>query len=47
MWVNHRVTLAAATGAVGALLAAGVALAPAAVASTPASFVGGLASPRS
>jgi len=41
MWFNHRVTLAAAAGAVGALLAAGVALAPAAGASTPASFVGG------
>jgi hypothetical protein len=41
MWVNHRVTLAAATGAAGALLAAGVALAPAAGASTPASSVSG------
>ena len=41
MWVNHRVMLAAATGAAGALLTAGVALAPAAGASTPASFVGG------
>jgi hypothetical protein len=34
MWVNHRVTLAVAAGAVGAVLAAGVALAPAAGAST-------------
>ncbi len=41
MWSRHRVTLAAAAGAVGALLAAGVAVAPAAGASTTSSFVGG------
>jgi len=41
MWVNHRVMVAAAAGAAGAVLAAGVALAPAAGASTHPSFVGG------
>jgi hypothetical protein len=41
MYSRHRVTLAAAAGAVGALLVAGVAVAPAAGASTTASFVGG------
>jgi hypothetical protein len=41
MWSRHRVTLAAAAGAAGALLAAGVAVAPAAGASTTSSFVGG------
>ena len=41
MWSRHRVTLAATAGAVGALLAAGVAVAPAAGASTISSFVGG------
>ena len=41
MWRRHRVTLAATAGAVGALLAAGVAVAPAAGASTPSAFVGG------
>jgi hypothetical protein len=41
MWVNHRVMAAAAAGAAGAVLAAGVALAPAAGASTHTSFVGG------
>jgi hypothetical protein len=41
MWAKHQALLAAAAGAAGALLAAGVALAPAAGASTPASFVGG------
>lgn len=40
MWLRHRVTLAAA-GAAGVLLAAGVAVAPAAGASTTSSFVGG------
>jgi hypothetical protein len=40
MWVKHRV-LAAATCATGALLLAGVALAPAAGASAPRSFTGG------
>jgi sugar lactone lactonase YvrE len=42
MWSRHRVTLAAAAGAAGALLAVGVAVAPAAGASTTSSFVGGL-----
>jgi hypothetical protein len=42
MWSRHRVTLAATAGAVGALLAAGVAVAPAAGASTNSSFAGGL-----
>ncbi|HEX4091301.1 MAG TPA: hypothetical protein VHZ33_21525 [Trebonia sp.] len=41
MWIRHRVKLAAAVGVTGALLAAGVALAPAAGASTRSSFVGG------
>jgi hypothetical protein len=41
MWARHRFLLPAAAGAAGALLAAGVALAPVAAASTPASFVGG------
>ena len=41
MWLRHRVTLAAAAGAAGALLAVGVAVAPAAGASTTSSFVGG------
>jgi hypothetical protein len=41
MWVHHRVTLAAVAGAVGAVLAAGLALAPAAGASTRPSFAGG------
>jgi hypothetical protein len=41
MYSRHRVTLAAAAGAVGALLVAGVAVAPAAGASATASFVGG------
>jgi hypothetical protein len=41
MWSRHRVTLAAAAGTVGALLAVGVAVAPAAGASTTSSFVGG------
>jgi len=42
MWRRHRVTLAATAGAVGALLAVGVAaVAPAAGASTISSFVGG------
>src|ERR1700685_497836 len=42
MWRRHRVTLAATAGAVGALLAAGVAaVAPAAGASTTSSFGGG------
>ena len=42
MRVRHRVTLAAAAGAVGALLAVGVAVAPAAGASScTSSFVGG------
>jgi hypothetical protein len=41
MWTRHRVTLAAAAGAVSALLAVGVALAPTAGASTVSSFVGG------
>jgi hypothetical protein len=40
MWVRQRALLAAAIGATGALLFAGVALAPAAGASTPPSFVG-------
>jgi hypothetical protein len=41
MRLKHRALLAAAAGATGALLAGGAALAPAAGASTPASFVGG------
>ncbi len=41
MWSRHRVTLAATAGAVGALLAVGVAVAPAAGASTASSFVAG------
>ena len=41
MWAKYRGLLPAAAGAAGALLAAGVALAPVAAASTPASFVGG------
>jgi hypothetical protein len=41
MWRRHRFTLAATAGAVGALLAVGVAVAPAAGASTISSFVGG------
>jgi hypothetical protein len=41
MWVKKRIMLTAAAGAAGALLAAGVALAPAAGASTQPSFVGG------
>ena len=41
MWVRHRVTLAAAAGAVSAIVAVGVAVAPAAGASTLSSFVGG------
>jgi hypothetical protein len=41
MWSRHRVTLATAVGAVSALLAVGVAVAPAAGASTTSSFVGG------
>jgi hypothetical protein len=41
VWLKHRPLLAAVTGATGALLFAGVALAPAAGASTPLSFVGG------
>jgi hypothetical protein len=43
MRVRHRIRLAAAAGAVGAVLAAGIAIAPAAGASTahPHSFVGG------
>ena len=41
MWAKHQALLAAAAGAAGALLAAGVALAPAAGASTRPSFVGG------
>ncbi len=44
MWVIHRVTLVAAAGAAGAVLAAGVAVAPGAGASTPASFAGGFKS---
>ena len=41
MWNRHRVALATAAGAVGALLAVGVAVAPAAGASTSSSFAGG------
>jgi hypothetical protein len=41
MWVKHRILLAAAAGAAGVVLAAGVALAPTAGASTQPSFVGG------
>ncbi|MGD0703401.1 MAG: hypothetical protein ABSA02_26390 [Trebonia sp.] len=46
MWINHRVMLAAAAGAAGLTLAAGVAFAPAAVAApggvgTSPSFIGG------
>ena len=41
MWVKHRILLAAGAGAAGVVLAAGVALAPAAGASTQPSFVGG------
>lgn len=44
MWISHRITLAAATGVVGAVVAvgtAGVALAPGAGASVASSFTGG------
>jgi hypothetical protein len=41
MWVKNRILIAAAAGAAGVVLAAGVALAPAAGASTQPSFVGG------
>ena len=41
MWVNHRVMLTAAAGAMGTALAVGVAFAPAASASANPSFVGG------
>jgi hypothetical protein len=41
MRINHRVLLAAAAGAVGVVVAVGVAFAPAAGASTSPSFIGG------
>jgi hypothetical protein len=44
MWFNHRVRLAAVASAAGAVLAAGIALAPGAGASTRPSFAGGLTS---